>query len=61
MVTAPLIKQWKRINKDGWGDTSLSRSDAINEIAIQLNTVLTSRKRKSSIDIVDLSVSSDNE
>jgi hypothetical protein len=60
-VTAPLIKQWKRINKDVWGDTSLSRSDAINEIAIQLNTVLTSRKRKSSIDIVDLSVSSDNE
>jgi hypothetical protein len=61
LVTAPLLKQWKRINKDVWGDTLLSRSEAIDEIAIRLNTVLNSRKRQSPTDIVDRSVSSDDE
>ena len=61
LVTAPLLKQWKKINKDVWGDTSLSRSEAIDEIAIRLNTVLNSRKRKSKTDIEDLSLSSDDE
>lgn len=61
LVTAPLLKQWKKINKDVWRDTSLSRSEAIDEIAIRLDTVLNSRKRKSKTDIEDLSVSSDDE
>ena len=59
LVTSPLLKKWKEINRSVWRGNS-NRADAIDEVHIQLNEFLESvgdsktsakRKRKSSNDL----------